>query len=147
MIRYYQRGTDNVLKVNKLSEIDDFSTLIWIDLQNSLLEEVDEVEQFFKVDIPSRLQQEEIESSSRYNETDDYIIANSKFLQTVDESNYSNVHISFIFKGELLLTYREGSVKSFAECIKKLKATINHLLMVGLFFLCFSRLVLTLMQI
>ena len=124
MIRYYQRGTDNVLKVNKLSEIDDFSTLIWIDLQNSLLEEVDEVEQFFKVDIPSRLQQEEIESSSRYNETDDYIIANSKFLQTVDESNYSNVHISFIFKGELLLTYREGSVKSFAECIKKIKS--NH---------------------
>ena len=124
MIRYYQRGTDNVLKVNKLSEIDDFSTLIWIDLHNALLEEVDEVEKYFNVDIPSRLQQEEIESSSRYNETDDYIIANSRFLQSLNDSNYLNIHVSFILKGDLLLTYREGSVRSFAECIKKIKS--NH---------------------
>jgi magnesium transporter len=98
--------------------------LVWVDLQNPDVEEIEEVEKYFGVNIPSRLQQEEIESSSRYIEMDDLIIAHSKFLQSIDEQHYENVHVSFLLKDELLITYREGLLKSFAECVKKIKS--NH---------------------
>jgi magnesium transporter len=124
MIRIYQRGQNFVTKNTTLDGIKDLSNLIWVDLQNPLLEEIEEIEKRFGINIPTRLQQEEIESSSRYTETDDYIIANSKFLQYIDEYQCENVHVSFLIKDDLLITYRENLVRSFAECVKKIKA--NH---------------------
>jgi magnesium transporter len=124
MIRLYQKDQNFVTKNASLANIDNLSNLVWVDLQNPLIEEIEETEKLFGINIPSKLQQEEIESSSRYIETDDCIIINSKFLQVVDEYHYENVHVSLLIKGDLLITYREGLVRSFSECVKKIKA--NH---------------------
>lgn len=124
MIRIYQRGQNYVTKNATLDEISNLKNLVWVDLQNPLLEEIEDVEKRFGINIPTRLQQEEIESSSRYTETDDCIIANSKFLQYIDETHYENIHVSFLIKDDILITYREGLVRSFAECVKKIKT--NH---------------------
>jgi magnesium transporter len=124
MIRLYQKGKDYVAKTTTLSQVEDLNNLIWVDLQNATIEEIEEVEKFFSINIPTRLQQEEIESSSRYVENEDYIIANSSFLQIDEENNFHNVHVSFLIKDEVLITYREGHVRSFAECVKKIKS--NH---------------------
>jgi magnesium transporter len=124
MIRIYQKGKDYVAKTTTLKTVEDVSGLIWVDLQNSTIDEIEEVEKQFSINIPTKLQQEEIESSSRYFELDEYTIVNSSFLQSDDESNFQKVHVSFLIKNEVLVTYREGNLRSFAECVKKIKA--NH---------------------
>jgi magnesium transporter len=124
MIRLYQKGQNFTTKTSAPIDWTDFPNLIWIDLQNPPIEEIEEVEKHFNINIPTRLQQEEIESSSRYTETDDCIIANSTFLQVDDNLNFENIHVSFVIKGDLLVTYREGLLRSFAECVKKIKT--NH---------------------
>jgi magnesium transporter len=122
MIRLYKKGQNVVTKNTTISDTEDLTNLVWVDLQYPTIEEIEEVEMRFSINIPSRMQQEEIESSSRYTETDYYIIANSKFLQKLEgETDFVNVHVSFILKDELLVTYREGHVRSFAECVKKIK--------------------------
>jgi magnesium transporter len=121
MIRLFQKGQSIVVKVDALTE-EFLPGLIWVDLLNPEAKEIDEVERIFNINVPSRLQLEEIESSSRYTETDEYIIANSNFLQHLDEGNFLGIHVSFLIKGDLLVTYREGKLNSFAECIKKIKS-------------------------
>lgn len=125
MIRLYQRGQNIVKKTTVPLDPKDLDNLVWIDLQDPSLSEITGVEEFFHINIPSRLQQEEIESSSRYLESDDYIIANSTFLQSAEEhALFEEHHVSFLLKGDLLVTYREGQFRSFAECVKKIKT--NH---------------------
>lgn len=124
MIRLYQKGQNITTKTSAPIDWDEFPNLIWIDLQNPPIQEIEEIEKHFNLNIPTRLQQEEIESSSRYTETDDCIIANSTFLQVDDNLNFENIHVSFVIKDDLLVTYREGLLRSFAECVKKIKT--NH---------------------
>jgi magnesium transporter len=124
MIRLYQKGQNIVRKTTVPIHPDDVTDLVWIDLQEPSLDEITGIEQYFNINIPSRLQQEEIESSSRYLENDDYIIANSTFLQGTDGTCFEEHHVSFLIKGDLLVTYREGHFQSFAECVKKIKN--NH---------------------
>jgi magnesium transporter len=124
MIRIYQKGETLVTKATLPLSFDDLQDLIWIDLQDPPIEEITAVEEHYHINIPSRLQQEEIESSSRYVENDDYIVANSTFLQSVDEATFLEIHVSFLLKGDLLVTYREGNLRSFVECVKKIKT--NH---------------------
>jgi len=122
MMRLYYKGQNTVIKTASVHPFDASQKLLWVDLQNPPLEEIDEIEKLFGINIPSRLQQEEIESSSRYTETDDCIIANSNFIQFFADNQYINVHVSFVIKEELLVTYREGSLQSFADCVRKIKA-------------------------
>ena len=120
MIRLYKKGQNIVTEVTRLADAGGLSDLVWIDLQAPSLTEIEEVEQHFGINIPTRMQQEEIESSSRFIEWDDYFVANSVFLQKAEENQYVNAHVSFVFKGELLVTYHEGNVRAFAECMKKI---------------------------
>jgi len=121
MMRLYYQGQNTVIKTTSVLPIDTTKKLLWVDLQSPPVEEIAEIEKLFEIDIPSRLQQEEIESSSRYTETDDCIIANSNFIQFHANNQYENVHVSFLVKEDLLITYREASLQSFAECVKKIK--------------------------
>jgi magnesium transporter len=125
MMRLYIKGQNVVTEYPSLKKAGDLSGLIWIDLQTPTLEEIVEVEKKFHINIPTRMQQEEIESSSRFVEEDEYTIANSKFLQKTEEENqYFNANVSFLIKDDLLVTYREGEVKAFLECRKRI--TINN---------------------
>lgn len=121
MIRLYQKGQNAVKKVTLPLDPNDLTGLVWIDLQDPTIEEITGIEDFFQIDIPTRLQLEEIESSSRYLEKDDYLVANSTFLQTNGDLQPIEHHVSFVVKGELLVTAREGEFRSFAECVKKIK--------------------------
>ncbi len=120
MIRLYRKGQHVITENAALKDAGDLTDLIWIDLQGPSLRQIEEVEKQFGINIPTRMQQEEIESSSRFIEEDEYYIANSVFLQKSDENQYYNAHVSFVFKGELLVTYHEGEVRAFTECMKKI---------------------------
>jgi magnesium transporter len=113
-----------VHKVQALSELESLENLIWIDLQNPTPAEITDVEAHFEFKFQSRQEQLEIESSSRYFETDDESIANSNFLKfdKTGEAFISSA-VSFILQDDVLFTYRESDLGSFSECVKKIKVS------------------------
>jgi len=120
MIRIFQRIHKSVQKVSDLGNIPTGPDVVWVDLHKPTALEVDAVEKAFKVEFLTRQEQEEIETSSRYIETEETLIANSNFLQAYRE-NYEELAVTFILREDVLFTYREGDLKTFAEMVKKIK--------------------------
>jgi len=113
-----------VHKVQTLSQLESQEDIIWIDLQNPTPAETSDVEAHFEFKFQSRQQQLEIESSSRYFETDDEIIANSNFLKFDDSGEDFISHaVSFILQDDVLFTYRDADLGTFSDCVKKIKAS------------------------
>ena len=123
-MRVYHKRQNRVHKVQTLSQLETLEGLVWVDLQNPSPTEIADVEAHFEFKFQSRQQQLEIESSSRYFETDDEIIANSNFLQLNSEQDHfiSNA-VSFILQDEVLFTYRDADLTAFSDCVKKIKGT------------------------
>ncbi len=125
MMRVYFRKQNKVLKVPRLSELEKLDDIIWIDLQNPTPDELRDVEEHFEIRFQSKQEQAEIESSSRYFETEEEIIANTNFLQVdaSQQAGFSSNGVSFILQNETLFTYREADLANFAECVRKIKAS------------------------
>jgi magnesium transporter len=124
MMRVYHKRQTRVLKVQTLSQLETTEGLVWIDLQNPSPAEIADVEAHFEFKFQSRQEQIEIESSSRYFETDDEIIANSNFLQFNSEHNeFISNAVSFILQDDILFTYRDADLTAFSDCGKKIKGT------------------------
>ena len=99
MISIFYRNGDRITRdtnINILVNIDS-ANLLWIDLIEPTDDEKQRVQQLYKVNFQSETQIEEIESSSRFLETDDFIIANSNFL-IQENQQYINEPVSFILK-------------------------------------------------
>ena len=104
----------------------DFSTIpyesvIWIDLLSPSGEEKRAVEAFLGTTIQTRAQAEEIESSSRFFETEQAIFANTNFLIPGPEE-YNEETVSFILADHILATLRETRLKSFTDLQRRLLA-------------------------
>ncbi len=123
-MRVYFKRQNRVHKVQTLAQLESMEGVVWIDLQNPTPAEISDVEANFEFKFQSRQQQIEIESSSRYFETDDEIIANSNFLQFNSEGNHflSNA-VSFILQDEILFTYRDSDLTAFSDTVKKIKGS------------------------
>jgi len=93
---------------------------VWIDLVDPSGSEKRVVESFLGTEIQSRAQAEEIESSSRYFETDDAIFANTNFL-TPGAEEYSMQAVSFTLVDDTLTTLREVPLRSFTELQRRLQ--------------------------
>jgi magnesium transporter len=93
---------------------------VWIDLVQPTGDEKRAVEAFMGTEIQSRAQAEEIESSSRYFETDDAIFANTNFL-TPGAEEYSMQAVSFTLVDDTLTTLREVPLRSFTELQRRLQ--------------------------
>ena len=93
---------------------------VWIDLVDPDGAEKRAVEAFLGTEIQSRAQAEEIESSSRYFETDDAIFANTNFL-TPGAEEYMMQAVSFTLVDQTLTTLREVPLRSFTELQRRLQ--------------------------
>ena len=93
---------------------------VWIDLVDPSGAEKRAVETFLGTEIQSRAQAEEIESSSRYFETDDAIFANTNFL-TPGAEEYMMQAVSFTLVDQTLTTLREVPLRSFTELQRRLQ--------------------------
>ena len=93
---------------------------VWIDLVDPTGAEKRAVETFLGTEIQSRAQAEEIESSSRYFETDDAIFANTNFL-TPGAEEYMMQAVSFTLVDDTLTTLREVPLRSFTELQRRLQ--------------------------
>lgn len=105
------------IEVNRLSEID-YEDLLWVDLVSPTPEEKKVVETFFSINLQTRQQAEEIESTSRYSETESLIVANSNFLIHQDKS-FIIEPVSFILKDSILISLRNLELKSLVETVRK----------------------------
>ncbi|KAB7733230.1 magnesium/cobalt transporter CorA [Rudanella paleaurantiibacter] len=122
MIRIFQQDEAAVRKIRDIDSFRDTERTLWVDLQNPSPDELTSVEEKFDVSFQSQQEQAEIESSSRYIEEDDYLIANTNFLVQDRKGGYSNVPVSFMLKDEQLFTTRNADLKAFADTVKRIKS-------------------------
>jgi magnesium transporter len=118
MIKYFSLKTGaNTLNKGEKIDLDE---IIWIDLINSTDEEKVLVEKTFSIDLFTKEEIEEIESSSKYIESDDEIGININFIRT-DKEHINKEPVSLIIKGKLLITQREYNFRAFEDTYKKLE--------------------------
>jgi magnesium transporter len=124
MINIYYRTQDKIVResdLRTLPQIDPLS-VVWIDLNR--LDDLEKryISNKFGINLYEKQQQEEIESSSRYLETNKIIVANSNFLLQQGES-YISDPATFILKNNYLITHRTNEFKSFSDVSRKVLIT------------------------
>jgi magnesium transporter len=97
-----------------------FDDVLWIDLYTPSGEEKREVEEFLETTLQSRAQAEEIESSSRYSETENSIFVNTNFL-IPGPDDYSMEAISFILCEGILVSIRQAHLRTFVDIQRKIQ--------------------------
>ena len=124
MVNLFYKSEDEIIKSNDLELVRHVrdENIIWIDLFSPSREEIATIEKFYKIHLQTKAEAEEIESSSRYYESEDKIIANSNFLIRNDDNTYQNEIVSFAIKNDILISYRNYELKSFRDTIRKLES-------------------------
>ena len=99
----------------------NLNDVVWIDLFAPESAEKRATEKFLGVEIQSRATAEEIESSSRFKETDTAIFANTNFLMPGPEE-YTMEAVSFTLVEGVITTLRDVPLRSFTELQRRLVA-------------------------
>lgn len=108
------KETQSIEELRKLRPED----VVWLDLLKADGQEHDLVEELFGVDLFTRQEAQEIESSSRYSEMDRIISINTNFLVRKKE-RYSNEPVSFILGDAFLITQRTLELKTFDDAHRR----------------------------
>jgi len=123
MIAIFYRQDGKLLVSQSETELSNIKRedVLWIDILSPSSEEKHTVDRFLGEEIQSRAQAEEIESSSRFSETENAIFANTNFLMPGPE-DYSMEAVSFTFVGHTLTTLRDVPLRSFTELQRRIVA-------------------------
>lgn len=119
MISYYSKSKGFGLLERVIEHPPE--DILWIDLFQADEEEKALVERFFKVELFTRQESQEIESSSRYIESPEEVGINLNFMK-VEEEKFVKVPVSFIIRNSMLITQRDSDLSSFREVSRTLKA-------------------------
>ena len=119
---FYRRGGELVVSqsVAMLAKTI-LSDVLWIDLLAPDGAEKHSVDDFLGIEIQSRAKAEEIESSSRFSETEKALFANTNFLMPGPE-DYTMEPVSFTFVGNCMTTLRDVPLRSFTELQRRIVA-------------------------
>lgn len=125
MIILYLKSLNKVIRDPDLKLFDElgYDDLLWIDLYEPTPKERKIVENFMEVSLQTRQQVEEIETSSRYSESENAIICNSNFAM-VRDGGFEIQPVSFIICEGVLISVRGAELKTFVEASRKLQ--INY---------------------
>lgn len=125
MIQIFYKTNGQILTSDTIDLLNDlgFDDVLWIDLFSPTGEEKRGVEDFLDMTLQSRAQAEEIESSSRYSETETTIFANTNFLIPGPE-DYSMEAVSFILCEGIIVSIRNVQLRSFGDIQRKIQ--LNH---------------------
>ncbi len=122
MIRIFQIPEYNQQKVSSLKEVENLENVLWIDLQNPSKDEIKEVENTYNISFPTKQQQEEIETSSRFLDDGGVIKINSTFINiTPQNGKVEEYEMSFILTDKILFTLRYFDSRVLLETVKKIK--------------------------
>lgn len=122
MIEIFYKSKGQVLPSNEMALLNDlgWDDVLWIDLFEPTGEEKRAVEDFLDTTLQSRAQAEEIESSSRYSETETTIFANTNFL-IPGPDDYSMETVSFIISESILVTIRQVPLRTFTDMQRRVQ--------------------------
>ncbi|MDR3181115.1 MAG: magnesium and cobalt transport protein CorA [Prevotellaceae bacterium] len=121
MITTYYKALKQINSSNELSLLEElgYDDILWIDLNCPTGEEKRAIEDYLETPLQTRAKAEEIESSSRYSETENAIFANSEFLIAGAE-DYQEETVSFILASGILVTVRNTHLRTFMEIERRL---------------------------
>ena len=122
MITIYLKQYNKIVRNADVRLFDDlgYDDILWIDLLSPTIKEQKAVENFMEINLQTRQQVEEIESSSKYSETENAIICNSNFLMPTGDS-FSIEPVSFIIAEGVLVSVRFNEFRTFTESAKRLQ--------------------------
>lgn len=95
-------------------EPDALRASVWIDLLNPSHEEERAVQDALRLEIPTREEMQEIESSSRLYREGDALFLTANFLYGVEGGEYGSTAISFVLSPTQLITVRYATPKAFS---------------------------------
>lgn len=121
MIEIFYKSKGQIVTSSDIKLLDElgFDDVLWIDLFEPSGDEKRAVETFLDTTLQSRAQAEEIESSSRYSETDTTIFANTNFLIPGPDS-YNMEAVSFIISEGILVTIRQVPLRTFTDLQRRI---------------------------
>ena len=121
----YLKSYNKIIRNADTKLLDDlgYDDILWLDMQNPTLKEKRAVEEFMEISLQTQQQIEEIESSSRYSETERAVFCNTNFLVSSD-NGFVIEPVSFVVCEGILISERNIELKTFAEAAKKLQ--INY---------------------
>ena len=121
MIRITSKVNGKIIVSSDLEDLQGGEgTLLWIDLLSPLAEEKTLIEQTMGVELFTRQESKEIESSSRYLENEDEVGININFLRRTPEGTFVNEPVSFILKNNILITQRSSEYNTFTDAFRKI---------------------------
>ncbi|MDR0661500.1 MAG: magnesium and cobalt transport protein CorA [Prevotellaceae bacterium] len=126
MVIIYYKTPEKIVRSSDIKLLDQLKreSIIWIDLIDPSGDDKRKVEDFLGTDLQSRSQAEEIESSSRYSETETEIFANTNFLISQPDSfTYETVSFTITNDG-IMATLHNSDLRTLNEIGKKIQ--LNH---------------------
>lgn len=122
MITIYLKQYNKIVRNADIKLFDElgYDDILWIDLMTPTVKEQKAVENFMEVSLQTRQQIEEIESSSKYFETENSIVSNSNFFVPSGES-FTVEPVSFIISEGVLISLRNTESRTFTEAAKRLQ--------------------------
>jgi len=121
MVRVYYKEGKDIRKETSFEEIEELEGIVWVDLQNASEKDEDWIEDHFGLSFQTPQEVIEIESSSRYIEREQTIIANSNFLKIIGNQQNQSYPVAFQLKADVLFTLRTGDSRIFADTVRKMK--------------------------
>ena len=123
MITIYLKQYNKIIRNADPKLFDElgYDDILWIDLLNPTIKEQKAVEVFMEISLQTKQQVEEIESTSKYSETENAIISNSNFFVPTGDS-FVVQPVSFIISNEgVLVSVRTAEFRTFREAEKRLQ--------------------------
>lgn len=122
MIILYLKSINKIIRdpEPKVFEELGYDDLLWIDLVVPTAKERKLVESFLDINLLTRQQAEEIETSSRYSELEDSIVCNTSFT-ILKDGRFEVETVSFILSEGLLVSERNSDLRTFSEASRKIQ--------------------------
>ncbi len=128
MITLYLKQYNKIIRNAETKLFDElgYDDILWIDLLTPTIKEQKAVENFMEVSLQTRQQVEEIETTSKYSETENSIISNCNFFVPTD-SEFMVEPVSFIISNEgVLVSVRNREFRTFGEAEKRLQMNYRN---------------------
>ena len=123
MITIYLKQYNKIIRNADTKLFDElgYDDILWIDMLQPTIKEQKAVENFMEISLQTKQQVEEIESTSKYSETENAIISNSNFFVPTGDS-FLVEPVSFIISNEgVLVSVRNAEFRTFRETEKRLQ--------------------------
>ena len=123
MITIYLKQYNKIIRNAEPELLDNlgYDDILWIDLMAPSIKEQKAVENFMEESLQTKQQVEEIESTSKYSETENSIISNTNFFLPAGDT-FTVEPVSFIISNEgVLVSVRNSESRTFRETEKRLQ--------------------------